>query len=65
MTHSAEVETPDLNAEATRTAAQRFAERVLATMFKPDAAERHLGRAEVMALAIVAFEKGADWESRR
>lgn len=60
-----EVAAPDWNAEVTRHAAERFAERVLATMFKEDSAERHLDRAQVMALAIVAFEKGADWESRR
>lgn len=57
--------TRDWNDETTRTAAERFAERVISTMFKPEAAERHLSRTDVMALAIVAFEKGAEWESRR
>ena len=64
--NSSKVETaPDWNAEVTRTAAQRFADRVVEQMFKAGAAERHLDRAEVMALAIVAFERGAEWESRR
>lgn len=55
----------DWNAELTRKEAERFAERVVEKMFTADAVEKHLDRTSVMAIAIVAFERGADWESRR
>ena len=55
-----------------RTRAIRSAEKLADTLFEkrkghrnPQASYRRLDRSDLLALAIVAFEAGADWESTR
>lgn len=49
--------------EPKRRAAYKLAQRVIEKTFQPNAVERHLNREDVMAIVIVAFEQGADWDS--